>query len=151
MSVIERLAAAGIDLPVAPAPAGAYVPATRSGDMVFTAGQLPLVGGQLLATGLVGEDVSVEAARECARVCAVNALSAAATVCDLDSVVRVLKMTVYVASAHGFTEQPAVADGASELLAVAFADAAPHAREAVGVARLPKDAAVEVSLVIAVG
>lgn len=150
-TVAERLAKAGMTLPEPSRPAGAYVPAVLSSGLVFTSGQLPMVGGALLSTGLVGRDVTAESARECARVCALNALAAAGTVCDLDSVARAVKLTGYVASADGFVSQPAVIDGASEVLAVAFGEAGTHAREAVGVARLPLDAPVECSLVLALG
>lgn len=138
-------------LPVPARPAGAYVPAVLSAGLVFTSGQLPVVDGALVSTGLVGREVSAEFARECARVCALNALAAASTVCDLDSVARAIKLTGYVASADGFLSQPAVIDGASEVLAIAFGEAGTHAREAVGVARLPLDAPVECSLVLALG
>ena len=150
-TVMERLAEAGMALPAPARPAGAYVPAVVADGFVFTSGQLPMVDGSLVAIGLVGQDVSVDAARECARVCALNALAAAATVCDLDTVVRAVKLTGYVASAGGFVTQPAVIDGASEVLAIAFGEAGTHAREAVGVARLPLDAPVECSLVLALG
>lgn len=150
-TVAERLAAAGLVLPEPARPAGAYVPAVLSDGLVFTSGQLPIVDGSLVSIGLVGQDVSAEAARECARVCALNALAAAATVCDLEEVVRAVKLTGYVASAGGFVAQPAVIDGASEVLVLAFGDAGTHAREAVGVARLPLDAPVECSLVLALG
>ena len=146
----ERLAAADIALPAVPAPVGAYVAASRSGSLVFTSGQLPMNDGALIATGLVGEDVTLEIAFDCARQCALNALAAAATVCDLDDVVRVVKLVGYVASAQGFVQQPAVVNGASELLVLALGDAGRHAREAVGVAQLPLGAPVEVSLVLEV-
>lgn len=150
-TVAERLANAGLSLPAPARPAGAYVPAVSSAGLVFTSGQLPVVEGALLATGLVGLDVTAEAARECARVCMLNALAAAGTVCDLDTVARAVKLTGYVASANGFVSQPAVIDGASEVLAIAFGESGTHAREAVGVARLPLDAPVECSLVLALG
>ena len=149
--VRSRLEAAGLTLPEAPAPAGAYVPAVRAGNLVFTAGQLPLRGGALISSGKVGEAVDEETAFACARTCALNALAAAATVCDLDDVVRVVKVTGYVASTPGFTAQPAVVNGASDVFAAAFGDAGAHAREAVGVAVLPLDAPVEVSIVLEVG
>ena len=148
--VRDRLSQAGINLPEPPEPAGAYVPAVRAGDLVFTAGQLPVQGGSLLAVGLVGTAVSLDVARDCARAGVINALAAAATVCALDDVVQVVKMTVYVASGEGFTEQPAVADAASELLVLAFGEAGRHAREAVGVAILPRGVPVELSLVLRV-
>ena len=147
-SVSERLAAAGLVLPPVPAPAGAYVPAVRSGSLVFTSGQLPVAEGALIASGLVGAEVSPDAAYACARQCALNALAAASTVCDLEAVSRAVKLVGYVASAEGFTAQPSVINGASEVVAAAFGDAGAHAREAVGVARLPLDAPVEVSLVL---
>jgi enamine deaminase RidA (YjgF/YER057c/UK114 family) len=128
---------------------GLYVPAVRSGNLVFTSGQLPLSEGVLAATGRVGSGVSQEQAFECAGVCALNALAAASTVCDLDRVCRVVKLVGYVASAAGFTSQPAVINGASEVLALAFGEeAGAHAREAVGVAELPMGAPVEVSLIL---
>jgi len=117
---------------------------------VFTSGQLPLHDGSLIASGLVGGSVAIDVAAACARQCALNALAAAATVCELDSVVRVVKVTGYVASAEGFSEQPRVINGASDVFATAFGDAGRHAREAVGVARLPLDAPVEVSVVFEV-
>ncbi len=151
MSVRGRLEAAGVTLPDAPAPVGAYVPAVRSGGFVFTSGQLPIVDGALLASGRADDAVSVETAAECARVCALNALAAAATVCDLDEVIAVVKVVGYVASSAGFTAQPAVINGASELIRCAFGERGVHAREAVGVAELPLGAPVEVSLVLACG
>jgi len=150
MSVADRLATEGLAVPQAAAALGSYVPAVRSGVLVFTSGQLPVVDGSLIASGLVGDPVSIDVAGECARQCALNALGAAATVCDLDDVVRVVKVTGYVASAQGFCEQPKVINGASDALAIAFGDAGRHAREAVGVARLPLDAPVEVSVVFEV-
>lgn len=147
-AVERRLAEAGLSLPSAPAPAGAYVPAVRVGGLVFTSGQLPVVDGALLTSGHVGAEVTPEVAFECARVCALNALAAAATVCDLDSVTRVVKLVGYVASADGFFSQPAVINGASEVMGLAFGDAGRHAREAVGVAALPMNAPVEISVVL---
>jgi len=149
-SVRDRLAEAGHDLPQATAALGAYVPAVRAGSLVFTSGQLPLRAGELLAAGVVGAEVDLDCARVCAERCALNALAAAATVCDLDAVERVVKVTGYVASAAGFTAQPSVIDGASELLALAFGDRGRHAREAVGVAALPLGAPVEVAIVLEV-
>jgi enamine deaminase RidA (YjgF/YER057c/UK114 family) len=148
--VLDRLREAGLELPAVPASAGAYVPAVRSGSLVFGAGQLPMVGGSLLAMGVVGAEVSQDEAYACARQCALNSLAALSTVCDLDEVRRAVKLVGYVASSEGFTAQPAVINGASEVLAIAFGDAGAHAREAVGVARLPLDAPVEVSVVVEV-
>ncbi len=149
-SVSDRLAEAGHDLPQAAVALGAYVPAVRTGSLVFTSGQLPVRDGELLASGVVGAEVDVDLARMCAERCALNALGAAATVCDLDAVERVVKVTGSVASAPGFTAQPAVVDGASGLLALAFGDRGRHAREAVGVTALPLGAPVEVAIVLEV-
>ncbi len=146
--VARRLAEAGLSLPDPPVALGDYLPATRAGELVFTAGQLPLVGGRLITSGTVGGEVSLDIARECARACALNALAAAATVCALDEVAAAVRLTGYVASADTFVDQPSVVDGASAVLLAAFGDAGRHAREAVGVAALPKGAPVEVSLVL---
>ncbi len=144
-----RLRELGIDLPAAPAPAGAYVPATRTGNLVFTAGQLPLEGGELTIRGKVGDTVGVEEAREAARLCAMNALAAASTQTGgIAGISRVLKVTGFVASAPGFNAQPQVLNGASEFLGEVFGDAGLHARSAVGVAELPMDAPVEVEVVV---
>lgn len=148
--VADRLLSAGYELPAPPAPAGLYLPAIVSGQLVFTAGQLPLAGGSLVVSGVVGDKVSEDAARECAATCALNALAAAATVCDIDSVTRVVKLVCYVASTPDFQAQPAVANGASEVMVAAFGDDGRHAREAVGVSALPLGAPVEVSLVLEV-
>ncbi|HEV2930908.1 MAG TPA: RidA family protein [Propionibacteriaceae bacterium] len=142
----------GLTLPPVPAPVAAYVPAVRFSDLVFTAGQLPLVDGQLRAVGQVGAAVSAEEAYECARIAALNGLAAVADATgDLDVVARVVKVVVYVSSAPAFTGQPQVANGASDLLGEIFGVAGQHARSAVGVASLPLDAPVEVELVVAVG
>ena len=148
----RRLADLGLSLPTVPAPLAAYVPAVRFEDLVYTAGQLPLVNGTLQAVGKVGAEVSVEDAAECARIAALNGLAAVADLTgDLDVIRRVVKVVVYVASASGFTDQPLVANGASGLLGEIFGEAGRHARSAVGVAALPLDAPVEVELVVAVG
>jgi enamine deaminase RidA (YjgF/YER057c/UK114 family) len=146
--VIARLAAAGFALPATPAAVGDYVPARIAGDLVFTSGQLPLADGELVASGTVGADVPLETARRCAELCALRALAAASSVVDLDAVVGVVKLVGYVASAPGFTAQPAVVDGASAVMRAAFAADGAHAREAVGVASLPLGAPVEVSVVL---
>ncbi len=147
MSVADRLSELGLELPPVPAPVAAYVPAVRSGAHVYTAGQLPLRDGSLLATGKVGAEVTPETAYDCARQSALNAVAAVASqVEDLDAV-RVVKVVVFVASTPDFTRQPAVANGASELLGAVFGDAGVHARSAVGVPVLPLDAPVEVELV----
>ena len=146
----ERLRALGLTLPDVVPPLAAYVPAVRSGSLVFTAGQLPFADGALLATGKVGSDVSVELAVDCARQAAFNALAAlAGEVGGLDSIERIVKVTVFVAGASDFTDQPTVANGASDFLGTVFGDAGRHARSAVGVASLPLDAPVEVEVVAA--
>ncbi len=147
----ERLADLGLVLPTVAAPVAAYLPAVRSGSLVFTSGQLPFVGGALPATGKVGAEVSAEQAKELARTCALNGLAAvAALVGGLGQVVRVVKVVGFVASAPDFTGQPGVVNGASELLGEVFGPAGQHARSAVGVAVLPLDAPVEVELVVEV-
>ncbi|HET9143433.1 RidA family protein [Actinophytocola sp.] len=146
----DRLAELGIKLPSVPPPAGAYVPAVRAGSLVFTAGQVPFVDGVLAATGKVGAEVAPEEARKHARTCALNALAAVDALVGIDAVVRVVKMTGFVASAEGFTGQPTVLNGASELVGEIFGDAGRHARSAVGVAELPLGVPVEVELVVEV-
>jgi len=140
----------GYELPAIPRPAGSYVPATRiTGTVLFTAGQLPFEDGRLPYTGKVGEDVSVEEAKEAARLCALNALAAVeAEAGTLKNVRRVAKVTGYVASAPGFSEQPEVINGASDLLSVIFGEKGLHARAAVGVSELPLNAPVEVELIV---
>ncbi|MFH5824975.1 RidA family protein [Georgenia sp. AZ-5] len=154
MSAGENLAALGLTLPPVAAPAGVYVPALRQGDLVYTSGQLPLVDGALPVTGKVGDSagaVTPEQARAAAETCALNALAAVADLLGgLDQVARVVKVTGFVASEPSFTAQPAVINGASELLGKVFGDAGQHARSAVGVAALPMDAPVEVEIVVAV-
>ncbi len=146
----QRLAAAGIQLPPVAAPLAAYVPARRSGDLVWTSGQLPLVGGQLVATGKLGDQVSTDTGREAARMAALNAVAAVAhEVGGIDNVRRVLRVVVYVASSVDFTGQPVVANGASELLEEIFGpEDGAHVRSAVGVSVLPLDAPVEVELIV---
>ena len=144
-----RLAELGITLPAVATPVAAYVPAMTSGNLLFTAGQLPFVDGALLATGKVGAEVSAAKAAELARVCALNALAAAHSVLgSLDKVTRVIKVNGFVASAPDFIGQPQVLNGASEVLAEIFGDIGQHARAAVGVAVLPLDAPVEVELIL---
>ncbi|HEU0042381.1 MAG TPA: RidA family protein [Jiangellaceae bacterium] len=148
----SRLAELGHTLPDVSPPVAAYVPAVRTGSYVYTSGQLPMRGGELMRTGKVGADVSPEEAYECAQQCAINALAAVrAEVGDLSAVTRVVKVVGFVSSAAGFTGQPQVVNGASELLGKVFGDAGAHARSAVGVAVLPLDAPVEVELVVEVG
>lgn len=146
-AVEERLSALGLTLPEVPSPAGSYVPALRSGRYVHTAGQVPLENGRLRLSGKVGAEVGADDAKALARVCALNALAAVHSVVgDLDRVVRVVKVTGFVASATDFTGQPGVINGASELLGEVFGDKGVHARSAVGVAVLPMDAPVEVEI-----
>ncbi|MEI2641650.1 MAG: RidA family protein [Candidatus Nanopelagicales bacterium] len=146
MSVAQRLADLGLVLPEVPAPVAAYVPAVRSGAMIYTAGQLPFVSGELLRTGLVGAEVGVSDAVECARQCALNALAAVASQANLDEI-RVVKVVGFVASAAGFTAQPQVLNGASELIGDVLGEKGVHARSAVGVAALPLNAPVEVEVI----
>ena len=147
----ERLGALGLKLPEVAAPVAAYVPAVRTGGYVYTSGQLPFADGQLPATGKVGAEVGAGRAKELARICALNALAAAASASGgLAGIRRVVKVTGFVASAPGFTGQPQVVNGASELLLEVFGDAGRHARSAIGVAVLPLDAPVEVELIVEV-
>ncbi|HEX6352336.1 RidA family protein [Actinophytocola sp.] len=151
MTWSARLAELGIELPTVPAPAGAYVPAIRSGSLVFTAGQVPFVDGKVAATGKVGREISPEEAKGHARTCALNALAAVDALVGIDRVTRVVKVVGFVASAEGFTGQPGVVNGASELLGEVFGEAGQHARSAVGVAELPLGVPVEVELIVEVG
>lgn len=152
MSAVEdRLAGLGLTVPDVVPPVAAYVPAVRSGSYVYTSGQLPMVDGAMAHTGKVGADVTPEQAVELAATCALNAIAAVKSVVgDLDRVVRVVKVVGFVASDPGFTGQPGVVNGASQLLGTAFGDAGVHARSAVGVAALPLDAAVEVEMIVEV-
>ncbi len=150
-AVADRLAELGLELPPVAAPVAAYVPAVRSGDLVFTSGQLPMVGGELSVTGKVGALVTPEQAKDLARTCALNGLAAIDALVGLDAVVQVVKVVGFVASTSDFTGQPGIVNGASELLGTVFpGSAGQHARSAVGVAALPLDAPVEVELVVAV-
>ncbi|MGH3474183.1 MAG: RidA family protein [Aeromicrobium sp.] len=147
----DRLAELGHSVPSVVPPVAAYTPAVRSGSLVFTAGQVPMRDGELVAAGKVGDDVSVEQATECAQQCALNALAAIKVeVGELANVRRIVKAVVFVASTPDFTGQPGVANGASDLLGSVFGDAGVHARSAVGVAVLPLDSPVEVELVVEV-
>ena len=145
----ERLTELGLELPEVAKPVAAYVPVVRSGALVFTSGQLPTVDGELPKTGKVGAEVSADEAKALAERCALNALAAVkAEIGDLARVRRVVKVVGFVASAPGFTGQPGVINGASELLGKVFGEAGAHARSAVGVAVLPLDAPVEVELTV---
>jgi enamine deaminase RidA (YjgF/YER057c/UK114 family) len=147
----ERLTELGLTLPAVTAPVAAYVPAVRTGNYAYTSGQLPIVDGKLQATGKVGDSVSPEEAVALARICAVNALAAAAGAAGgLDAIKRIVKVTCFVASAASFTGQAQVANGASELLIDVFGDSGRHARSAVGMAVLPLDSPVEVEMIVEV-
>jgi enamine deaminase RidA (YjgF/YER057c/UK114 family) len=147
----QRLADLGLEVPEVAKPVAAYVPAIRTGNHVYTSGQLPMRGGQLITTGKVGGEVTAEEAVDCAQQCALNAIAAVrAVVGDLARVTRIVKVVAFVASTPDFTGQPGVANGASELLGAIFGEAGQHARSAVGVPVLPLDAPVEVELVVEV-
>ncbi|MBF6576904.1 RidA family protein [Nocardia farcinica] len=146
----ENLDRLGVTLPAVAAPVAAYIPAIRTGSLVYTSGQLPFVDGELSAVGKVGAEVSLETAKEAARLCALNGLAAVHDLISLDEVTRIVKVVGFVASTPGFTDQPIVVNGASELLGEVFGEAGVHARSAVGVAELPKNAPVEVELVVEV-
>lgn len=147
---LARLAELGLTLPPVVAPLAAYIPAVRTGSLVYTSGQLPMIDGTLAGTGKVGSDISAEDAAALARVCALNALAAVHDLVGLDSVVRIVKVVGFVASDPSFAGQPGVINGASELLGEVFDDAGAHARSAVGVAVLPMNAPVEVELIVEV-
>jgi enamine deaminase RidA (YjgF/YER057c/UK114 family) len=140
----------GYQLPEVVPPVAAYVPAVRSGNHVYVSGQLPMVDGKLAETGKVGADVTPERAKELAAICALNALAAVDSIAGLNEVVRIVKVGGFVASAEGFTGQPAVVNGASELFGAVFGEAGRHARAAVGVAELPLGAPVEVDVIVEV-
>lgn len=144
-----RLAELGLTLPPVAAPVAAYVPAVRVGDLVYSSGQLPTVAGQLVATGKVGGEVSVETAAECARIAALNGLAAVSDQAGgIDEIERVVRVVIFVASTPDFIAQPQVGNGASNVVGEIFGDAGRHARSAVGVAVLPLDAPVEVEVVV---
>jgi len=150
MTWTDRLTVLGIQMHTLVAPAGAYVPAVRTGSLVYTAGQVPIVDGKPAALGKVGAGVSAEDAKGYARICVLNALSAVHDLVGIDAVVRVVKVLGFVASAEGFTGQPGVVNGASEVLGEIFGDAGRHARSAVGVAELPLGVPVEVEIIVEV-
>jgi enamine deaminase RidA (YjgF/YER057c/UK114 family) len=151
MSASARLKELGIELPEVAKPLASYVPAVRSGNLVYTSGQLPMQAGKLAATGKLGDDVTPEQGKVLARICTLNALAAVDSLVGIDSVAQVVKVVGFVASAPGFNGQPGVVNGASHLLAEVFGDHGSHARSAVGVAELPLDSPVEVELVVEVG
>jgi enamine deaminase RidA (YjgF/YER057c/UK114 family) len=149
-AVSAKLAELGIELPAVVAPLAAYVPAVRTGNLVYTAGQLPISDGALLATGKVGAEVTAEQAKDLARQCGLNALAAVHALVGIDAVVKVVKVVGFVASAPGFDGQPGVINGASELFGEVFGEAGAHARSAVGVSELPRNAPVEVEVIVEV-
>jgi enamine deaminase RidA (YjgF/YER057c/UK114 family) len=150
MNVSVRLGQLGVVLPQVVAPLASYVPAVRTGNLVYTAGQLPLEDGKLAHTGKVGAEVDPEEGKALARICVLNALAAVDALVGIDAVSRVVKVVGFVASAPGFNGQPNVINGASDLLAEVFGDKGAHARSAVGVSELPLDAPVEVELIVEV-
>jgi enamine deaminase RidA (YjgF/YER057c/UK114 family) len=147
--VKEKLAALGLTLPTAAAPVAAYVPAVKTGNLVFTAGQLPVIDGKLVLIGKVGSDVTPEDAKKMAEICALNALAAISLVADIDQIEKIVRVGGFVNGAPGFVAIPAVVNGASELLIKLFGDVnGKHARTAVGVAELPLNAPVEIEMVV---
>ena len=146
--VRAKLAELGLTLPVAAKPIGAYVPAVRTGNLVLTAGQLPLVDGKIPFTGKIGGPVSVEQGKELAQICALNTLAAVETVANIDDIVRVIRVVGYVNGVPGYLNHPGVVNGASELFVHIWGDAGKHARSAIGIAELPLDSPVEVELTV---
>jgi enamine deaminase RidA (YjgF/YER057c/UK114 family) len=152
MSEIEvKIGQLGLNLPDIPIPLAAYIPAKQTGNLVFTAGQLPMVNGELITKGLLGQGIEIEDAKNAARICTLNALAAIKGVIgDLDRIKQVVRVVGYVASAPTFTQQPAIVNGASELLLEIFGERGKHARSAVGMAVLPLNASVEIELTVEV-
>lgn len=146
-AIAARLSELGLTLPPVAAPVAAYVPAVQSGKQIITSGQLPFVNGELTTVGKVGDTVSLEEAQAAAATCVLNAITAVGALVDLDDIVKIVRLGVFVASDPEFTAQPAVANGASELIGQIFGEAGAHARAAVGVAALPMNACVEVELI----
>lgn len=147
----DKIRELGFSLPDAPKPLAAYVPALLTGNLVFTAGQLPVSNGQLKYTGKVGREVSEEEGKKAAEICVLNCLGAVKSVIgELNRIEQVIKLTVFVNSAEGFINQPAVANGASELMEKIFGKSGSHARSAVGVSELPKNAPVEIEMIVKV-
>ena len=147
----QRIVELSLVLPDPPKPVAAYMPAKQSGNLVFTAGQLPMVNGELISKGLLGQDVEIEDAKNAARICTLNALAAIKGVIgDLDRIKQIVRVVGYVASIPTFTQQPAVVNGASELLLEIFGENGKHARSAVGMAALPLNASVEIELTVEV-
>jgi enamine deaminase RidA (YjgF/YER057c/UK114 family) len=148
VTVRERLQELGLLVPVAAKPVAAYVPAVRTGSLIFTAGQLPLQDGQMVATGKVGQEVDVDQAKKLAEICALNCLAAVETIVPIEKISRIIRVVGYVNGVTGFTNQPAVVNGASELFLNLWGDSGKHARSAVGVAELPLSAPVEIELTV---
>ena len=150
MGALEmKLNQLGLNLPDAPKPVAAYIPAKQTGNLVFTAGQLPMLNGELISKGLLGQDVEIDEANKAARICTLNALAAIKGVIgDLDRIKQIVRVVGYVASVPTFTQQPAVVNGASELLLEIFGENGKHARSAVGMAVLPLNASVEIELTV---
>jgi enamine deaminase RidA (YjgF/YER057c/UK114 family) len=140
----------GLSLPLAAKPVAAYLPAVRTGNLIFTSGQLPLVNGEMVAIGKVGNEVTTEDGKQLAQVCALNCLAAVETLVPIEKIVRVVRVVGYVNGVSGFTNQPAVVNGASELFVNLWGDAGKHARSAIGVAELPLNAPVEIELTVEV-
>ncbi len=150
-NIESRIKEIGFSLPEAPKPVAAYIPAKKTGNLIFTAGQLPMVNGELISKGLLGQDVEVEEANKAARICTINALAAIKGIIgDLDQIEQIVRVVGYVASVPTFTQQPAVVNGASELLLEIFGENGKHARSAVGMAVLPLNASVEIELTVEV-
>ena len=150
-NVEQKLTQLGLVLPETPKPVAAYIPAKQAGNLVFTAGQLPMVNGELISKGLLGQDVEIDEANKAARICTLNALAAIkGVVGDLDRIKQIVRVVGYVASVPTFTQQPAVVNGASELLLEIFGESGKHARSAVGMAVLPLNASVEIELTVEV-
>jgi len=147
----SKIAKLSLSLPEAPKPVAAYIPAKQTGNLVFTSGQLPMVNGELISKGLLGQDVEIDEANKAARICTLNALAAIKGVIgDLDRIKQIVRVVGYVASVPTFTQQPAVVNGASELLLEIFGENGKHARSAVGMAVLPLNASVEIELTVEV-
>lgn len=147
----EKLESIGLSLPVVPTPLASYIPANKAGEFIYTSGQLPMKDGVLAYEGKVGKDISTEQATQAARICALNCLAAIKSVIgSLDNIVQIVKLVVFVKSAEGFTGQPLVANGASDLMLELFGENGKHARSAVGVSELPKNAAVEIEMIVRV-
>lgn len=149
-NVRARIAELGYELPDASPPGGAYVPAVRTGNLVYVAGQVPMIDGKLAASGKVGAAISPDDAYELCRRCALSAIAAIGQIVDLESITRIVKVSGFVASADGFTGQPAVVNGASDLFVAVFGEAGRHARTSIGVPELPLGAPVEVEVVVEV-